>query len=1303
MIEIDWNQLAQNGNSKEISFEKFCFQVAVARFKGYGQFTYPYNMAGSEFYLTLVHPLDYEGIIYPVGAEICWQAKFWVNQNDLENTSLSASKRNELAKGFENTCKAHPDIALWIVCTPGMVKEDAYQKLQTKISEINPTVRITHWHKSIFESFFLENETRYSGIAAFFFGRYNLNIELVTRITNSTIESLKQKFDVELHSETAFEHQLMGMVDTQEAEKVLKNRLHDLDERIKNYDKRWTNEYRKERRAIGIPFKVLYAFEAYETYVLTLGRQLCSIGEEDGFDAMVNKVASIINGSHEGYHRVAEVLINAYAGEKEAVEDILEYYAGDIWRIKNFIYSGKTRRSETIETAIALRSLIYFPVFAQAGYGKTHFACAIANKLVNAKQPVLFLTGNRFKGYVRPQDAFLKLFEVDGKLTFDELLGALDSLASCYPNARMPIIIDGLNESFPSDAVWQEELPLLLESIRQTEHIFLVTTCREKTEYIQRIYNKTKYEDVDNYIKLEGIENINLSDTIRKYFAKYEIRDAHILNRLSFRNPLLLKIFCEVNKGEIGLVVNEYSLAKCMRDYSNKLVDNIALEKGVIDKTIRHDLKQGLLAMGQRLWERNTRTLDYWEEFKTIFNERTEQLIEEGICFQVDLNQDDSEVKFTYDLMAGYHMANYLLSCTKNSEGVEVLLNTPENYRKLFGENGELHTLSEDIVRSLVYLVADRDQKALFDLVIDDTALAKMLGNIDFICGNEEGRKALEKRLEIPLGGELKKAICDLIKEKVVNAQSVFGLAALLPAFMQMKAEEMDMLFHSLFLGYGEMEKVVQCVKKHLQEDIATDDALAIGLLFSGTFVREKRQELIRQITFYAENNFEQYLPIASFFAKMDDPYMREAVYLTAVGAAVRGGRRKNVEQAIELLMDNMREKPTSHIVLLDLLDTLMEYAQIHYSLEIDKMVLCLAKKEAWPQMAVDWHSSMYEYEFEKFHLRPYSNLYNGQNSYTSNDLLLMVVSRMMANGFNNEVYVQKKREMSDNHRFLQEGVSQMPFKHRDSVQKELVGWLLLNGCIEPEYKGTFRTTEITIDPSYPAFNPMRDLDTKSYLCKEQEDITVWLSMNPLDTFVKKLYVGLPKSSFKWVLLQGYMSQTNEERERGCSLYWSVKTCLNWNELDCHAVNDLASCSSHLYAFEIGWGAREETGYSDYDHSLGMPFLDTYEFFGWARNRDNVPNFYFLNKKICSKLGLLFSLKDLSYYKGGEKVVDVYKSTSSLFYYIREDILEEVLEKFDVHLDFEMYANKTDQGNHSSKDYRQNIAYDAVKNLRNEK
>ena len=128
-----------------------------------------------------------------------------------------------------------------------------------------------------------------------------------------------------------------------------------------------------------------------------------------------------------------------------------------------------------------------------------------------------------------------------------------------------------------------------------------------------------------------------------------------------------------------------------------------------------------------------------------------------------------------------------------------------------------------------------------------------------------------------------------------------------------------------------------------------------------------------------------------------------------------------------------------------------------------------------------------------------------------------------------------------------------------------------------------------------------------------------------------------------------------------------------------------------------------KTTVEDYfDPGLGMPLLNRYEFSSWDNERDNVPLFTYLNEDICWEMGLAFSLKDLSYYRGEEKVVEVYQASTSTFYYMRQDILEEILEKFNVHLDFEMYADKSDLkkkigDENRSRVYRKVVTYEDVK------
>ena len=117
-----------------------------------------------------------------------------------------------------------------------------------------------------------------------------------------------------------------------------------------------------------------------------------------------------------------------------------------------------------------------------------------------------------------------------------------------------------------------------------------------------------------------------------------------------------------------------------------------------------------------------------------------------------------------------------------------------------------------------------------------------------------------------------------------------------------------------------------------------------------------------------------------------------------------------------------------------------------------------------------------------------------------------------------------------------------------------------------------------------------------------------------------------------------------------------------------------------------------------YDPGLGLPLLNRYEFSAWNNERDTYPQFNFLNEDICKELNLVFFLKDLSYYREGEKVVEVFHSTATSFYYMRQDIIESILNKFNVHLDYEMYAEKTNYNKATGADgryvkYRKNISY----------
>lgn len=1305
-MTIDWNQLELNSNnSREISFERFCFHYASILFKGYGEMIYPYNASGSEFYLVLQKPLEYEGRKYKIGEVIGWQAKFWVNHNDLENSSLDKANRSELVEGLRNTLKRHKNLALWIVCTPGQFLEDYYTKLKKELEGVSDSVVITHWHKAVFEASFVgEDRSRYQGLLSYYFGKKVIGKELLDRLTSVTLDSLKQKFDVDLHTASPFEEQLMGIIDRDKAYATLTGIIRRLEKRIKKYEKRWYNEdgTRDVERLndFGVAFEK--SFLAYEACVLDIAKGIIQIVNEQGVDSVFSEGILYLDSKRELFDGCAHKVEDSIRGLNGSYrEDSLYFYIEDILEIKDLILGRREDRSNSVEHTMRLREARYFPVFAQAGYGKTHFACSLAAEQMKIGQPVLLLTGSKFRHCTRPQEVFLSILGQEANNTsFEDIVNVLDMLASNYPMSRMLIIIDGLNESFPNERIWGEELSIISKMIEESENLILVTTCREKTEYIQKIYGLPTYEKVHNASLLRGIDDVNLLATIHRYFKKYNINATQVADKTIFRNPLLLKIFCETNQGGEGVLVNEHSLVESMKRYSDNLVSKLSVKDGAVSKIISHQVRNGLIEMARLLWERNTRDVDYFDDFYPLFEEQAESLLEEGLCFQVEtLNTDGGEVKFTYDLLAGYHIAQYLLSKAKNEDELIALLNDEIVQKRLFGEDDELHTLSEDIIKTLIFAIREREQKSLFEYVTNDKAFAKILENLELMKSTKEEGKTLMVRLSGPLNEEVKKTVSTLVKEKLLTQHTVRGISLLLPAFKQFSFEEFDLFFHEQFLPYGTIFEAVNCVKNALKESYASDDAMFAAVLLSGCFWIENRQEIIRLVTEYSVAHFDELANALPDYLQLCDPYIKEALYIMLHGATVGLGNRDNTATAIGIVTRNMKERPTSNIIILDYAESLFDYAKVVCSIDVDDSVLILAKNAKWSAVSEKeiWKRGVYDYDFEKFHIRPYSIMgYDSHTRYTSDQLSDMILWRMKENGYRDDVYADLLATHRERMKYNQETVDNIPFKHVGTAQKELVGWLMLNGHIEPEYKHTMRTTEISIDPAYPSLHPKRQLISTSFLPRTVEEKEQWLSQNPMEELKKYLRMRFRGNNAEWVLLHGHLRQKHDEKQ--AQLYLAVETGLAHDKTRNKKVELPAKSHSHLFASEIGWREMEYNGDDYYEPSLGVFLLQHYEFASWDRDRAKNPNFYFLSNQIWKDFVLTFNIRELKYYKGEEPVTEYYQDDHSEFYYIRRDLLEEIEKRYKVTLVTQLYAEKTDthrderrMGYRAYKEYREMI------------
>lgn len=171
-------------------------------------------------------------------------------------------------------------------------------------------------------------------------------------------------------------------------------------------------------------------------------------------------------------------------------------------------------------------------VTANAGYGKTHYMCATAERLSKEMNTYL-LFGSKFTASKEFAEQLIELMNIGNK-TLADLNDKAKSL-----NENAIIIIDAINEG-ADNAFWQRAVRLICSDYNNYENIKFIFTFRE---------NESELDIKDWYpIKLRGFEN-KVNKAIDKYFGYYNIDASDYLIQKyykEFNEPLFLSIFCQV-------------------------------------------------------------------------------------------------------------------------------------------------------------------------------------------------------------------------------------------------------------------------------------------------------------------------------------------------------------------------------------------------------------------------------------------------------------------------------------------------------------------------------------------------------------------------------------------------------------------------------------------------------------------------------------------------------------------------------------------------------------------------------------
>jgi len=260
-----------------------------------------------------------------------------------------------------------------------------------------------------------------------------------------------------------------------------------------------------------------------------LFRVLIDIGQEmlnslDIKDLFV-KSKNILNTSPEKINRTNALLndvqvINYHPLNKE------DKYPQEIWSTDRELLDNLINNTNVLlETICDVRNIASeifknrMLIFGGAGSGKTNLAVNIVEIFLQNGKPGLLIVASEIKNSVTPiRKQILDLLEITNEYNFSDFLTCLNNLG-CMKQTKIPIIIDGLNETQPTAEIWEQELNYLQQDMKNYNYLFLITTCRNS--YSEQIFNKKDIQEIKNSYQLNGFDDENIVNAIKKYF-KYK-------------------------------------------------------------------------------------------------------------------------------------------------------------------------------------------------------------------------------------------------------------------------------------------------------------------------------------------------------------------------------------------------------------------------------------------------------------------------------------------------------------------------------------------------------------------------------------------------------------------------------------------------------------------------------------------------------------------------------------------------------------------------------------------------------------
>lgn len=957
MDSLDWQNLRSFKGSQNNAFEELCCQLAAHERPEDSEFFRKGTPdAGVECYVVLRDE-----------AEWGWQAKFFL--------TVGTSQWNQIDKSVKAALEGHPKLVRYTVCLP-IDRADARKEGQKSLLDrwqehvakwtgwgkaLGRTVTFEYWGNHEILSRLSREEHR--GRTQFWFGTERLSGDWYSNRVRESIRSAGPRYTPEVHVNLSIAKCFDALTRTPSFFLRIKQNLRDI---------------RKTQSLLGlsIPSQLTQCIAETDDTADRLCLGLSNIGDElnkpINWDEIAQRARDVLGAVH-----ICEA--NLWELEKQTTEEDASYLTDrdllqSIENARSFLHRLATGAHNILDLALGtqarLSNVSALLLAGDAGQGKTHLLCDIAQRRIANGWPTILLMGQHFDGS-EPWSQVMRLLGLPSDYARDDFLGALQASAQAN-SAKALVIIDALNEGEGRNQ-WRHHLPAMLATLEHYPWISVAVSVR--STYKDQIVPEELLGEQLVEVVHHGFSGIEYH-AMRAFFEHYEI-DLPSAPRLEpeFRNPLFLKLLCQGLSGSNRSKLSKGSpnITAIFDQFIDGVNQKLSLPNYCDFNHKRLLVQKAVDRLAKLMSEMNANWLPIAtaeEALESVLSAQSYErslyrnLVSEGVLIE-DRHYLGSEgwvdsVQFAYERFTDHMIVAHLLE-----EHLDIA-----NPEAAFLPKQPLHYIVDKVwqyqglVEAFFIQIPERVGREFFDF-LPNSAYSRVTdrGFANSIYWRDPSAiTATTKEYLNEVATRNQDLILNSLLMVTTEPEHPYNARFLHTLLIADKMAERDawwsVYLHSEFEEEGTVHQLVDWAwASDGVHKIDDEEALLYGLTLSW-FLTSSNRFLRDRATKALVKLFSKKIPVLidllEQFLEVDDPYVSERLYAVAYGCVLRAVDDENIIEIAKRVYAWVfgEGEPPAHILLRDYARGIIEYAaQRGLPLGVDFASIAPPYNSEWPEI----------------------------------------------------------------------------------------------------------------------------------------------------------------------------------------------------------------------------------------------------------------------------------------------------------------------------------------------------------------